>query len=204
MTDDKLDLFKANKEQYRAGKRPILVEIPSAVYLSIDGQGAPGSADYVAAIGALYGMAYTVKMTRKVSGRGDYVIGKLEAQTWIEGDGDLDQAPIEAWSWRLMIRTPEVVDEADLDDARTKLTDKGKGAGVDRVTLIEIAQGRCVQMLHVGPYDREPETVAVMLDFAAAEGLRRKGRHHEIYLSDPRRVPPEKLRTIVRIPVAPA
>jgi len=103
-----------------------------------------------------------------------------------------------------MIRTPEAVDEADRTRAETSLLEKGKDPAVRDVALIDLAEGPCVQMLHVGPYEREPETVARMLEFAAAEGLEPHGRHHEIYLSDPRRVAPEILRTILRLPVRPA
>jgi hypothetical protein len=100
-----------------------------------------------------------------------------------------------------MIRTPDIVGKADLADARRTLAARGKDAGCERVELIRLGEGSCVQMLHVGPYDQERVTIERMLAWAADEGWQPAGRHHEIYLSDPRRVPPAKLRTILRMPV---
>jgi hypothetical protein len=199
---EKIDLFKLHRDEYAAPKKPALVEVGSGMYLAVEGTGAPGGPDFEAKIGALYGIAYTVKMTRKVDGRGDYVVGKLEAQWWTgDGDPDFETAPPDEWCWRLMIRTPEVVKAADLKDAVRRLESKGKGAHAGEVALNKLREGRCVQMLHVGPYDREGETVEVMQRFAEAEGLAFHGLHHEIYLSDPRRVPPERLKTLLRRPV---
>ena len=195
---EKIDLYRQERDQYQAGKQPALVDIRPAWYLAVAGRGAPGGDDFGEAIAALYGMAYTVKMTRKFAGKGDYVVCKLECR--YESDACLSR-PAEEWTWTLLIRTPDVVGEDDLDDARRKLAAKGKGDGAERIVLLELAEGPCVQMLHVGPYDQEPVTVARMLDFAEAQGLRRTGEHHEVYLSDPRRVAPEKLRTILRHPV---
>lgn len=104
----------------------------------------------------------------------------------------------------MMIRTPEFIEQRDLESAAAKLIEKKKGEGVDRVKLERIDEGRCVQMLHVGPYDKEHETIAEMLAFARERDLAVHGLHHEVYLSDPRRVPPERLKTILRQPVRPA
>jgi hypothetical protein len=207
-TTDKIDLFKLHKNEYVAPRQPALVTIKPAQYLAISGQGAPGGEAFTDRIGALYGAAYTIKMTRKFAGKQDYVIGKLECQWWVDGksgecDGDaLDSVPPDSWRWRLLIRTPDFIGQPDLDEATAKLQEKGKGgAELGDVVLTTVAEGDCVQMLHVGPYEREPETVATMRAMAVAEGLTVHGRHHEIYLSDPRRVAPEKLRTILRLPV---
>lgn len=200
---DKIDLTKVHKDQYRAARKPFLVDIGTARYLAVEGRGEPGGEAFAKAVGALYAVAYTVKMTRKSEGRGDYVVCKLEGQWWGDGDRSLDDTPRDRWNWRLMIRTPEVVDEADRAGAEARLMDKGKDPEVRDVALIDVTEGRCVQMLHVGPYEREPETVARMLEFAAAEGFEPHGRHHEIYLSDPRRVASDNLRTILRLPVQP-
>jgi len=202
-TADKIDLFKLHKADYAAPKRPALVELDPVVYLAISGRGGPESEEFQARIGALYGMAYTVKMTRKFGGRQDYTICKLETRWWTgDDDPDLEGVPREDWRWTLMIRTPEFVEQGELDEAARKLTEKNKGACTDAVALETLAEGRCVQMLHVGPYENEPETVEAMRAFAAGEGLRFDGLHHEIYLSDPRRVAPERLKTILRRPVA--
>jgi hypothetical protein len=130
--------------------------------------------------GALYSAAYTIKMTRKFAG----------------------QDSRETWRWKLIIRVPQFIAARDLRDAAAKLKEKGKGDPAAKVRLETIREGRCVQALHVGPYSSEPATIERMKAVAEASGLSFSGAHHEIYLSDPRRVAPEKLRTILRLPVA--
>ncbi len=200
---DKVDLFKEHKAEYEAKGKPALVEIGPATYLAIAGSGAPGSEAFTDRIGALYGMAFTIKMTRKFAGEGDYTVGKLEAQYW-QGDEsryEWGPGPPEQWRWRLMIRTPDVVTATDRKEAIAVLSERGKGKCVAEVELRTVKEGLCVQMLHVGPYDRECETIAAMEERMQREGLARAGLHHDIYLNDPRRIPPERLKTIVRIPV---
>jgi len=207
MNGVKIDIFKLHKAEYKAGKKPTQVATTSGLYLSIEGKGAPGSEPFQTAIAALYGMAYTVKMGRKADGKGDYTIGKLEAHYWVTDGADLATTAMENWSWQLLIRTPEVVDgfpitDADLETARARLRAKKKDEGADLVSLVSLEGGSGVQMLHVGPYETEHETLALMLEYCAAENLKPCGRHHEIYLSDPRRVAPENLKTILRMLVA--
>jgi hypothetical protein len=198
----KLDLYKVHKADYAAPKKPALVRLKPATYLAISGRGAPGGNEFTACIGALYGMAFTIKMTRKFAGQQDYSVCKLEGQWWADGsDLSLASAPKEHWHWKLMIRAPEFIKEKDLEQAAAVLVKRGKGANVERVRLETLDEGDCVQMLHVGPYEKEHETVALMEAFAGKQELRFHGRHHEIYLSDPRRVPPERLKTILRHPV---
>ena len=204
MTGPKIDIFKLHKAEYKAGKKPVIVETNRAMYLAVAGKDAPGAGDFQAAIAALYGMAYTVKMGRKADGKGDYTIGKLEGIYWTADGTDLGDASPDQWCWLLVIRTPELVDgfpvtDKDLDTARARLRDKKKEAGSERVKLKYLEEGPCVQMLHVGPYDKEHETISIMLEYCRAEGFTPHGRHHEIYLSDPRRVAPEKLKTILRM-----
>jgi hypothetical protein len=196
---DKIDLFKTHKADYTTPRKPVLLTIAPAVYLVAEGQGRPGGTAFQERIGALYGVAFTIKMTRKFAGLQDYAVCKLEAQYFF--DRDPSQVPMEEWRWRMMIRTPDFIKKADLAQARAALAERGNAGGTSTVTLERITEGRCVQMLHVGPYDREGETVEIMKDFARREGWQLKGPHHEIYLSDPRRVAPEKLRTILRIPI---
>jgi hypothetical protein len=198
----KIDLYKLHKAEYAAAQKPALRSISQARYLAIDGQGAPGSEIFSASIGALYGVAFTVKMTRKFSGRQDYAVCKLEAQWWSDGERDFTAAPKQAWFWKLLIRTPAFVTQKEVEKAVAVLLKRGKGKEAERVRLESLSEGRCVQMLHVGPYEKEEETVASMKVFAASKGLSFNGRHHEIYLSDPRRVAPEKLKTILRMPVS--
>ncbi len=200
-THDKLDLYKRHKAEYAAPKKPALVETKPARYLAIDGRGGPGDETFQAKIAGLYGMAYTAKFNSKLAGR-DYVVCKLEGLYWT-GDGKpgLDETPKDQWCWTLLMRVPDFITAGLLDEARRALRERGKEGDFDDVGLETIDEGRCVQMLHVGPYEHERTTIDAMTSFAGAEGLRPHGRHHEIYLSDPRRVPPEKLRTILRQPV---
>ena len=194
----KLDLYKLHKTEYAAPKKPALVRTKPARYLAIRGQGVPGGARFTACIGALYGAAFTIKMTRKFAGKQDYAVCKLEGQWFF--DGDPAGIPKDEWKWKLMIRTPDFISPEDLKTAEGALLKRGKSPEVKEVTLETIDEGVCVQMLHVGPYERENETVALMESFAEANGLKLSGPHHEIYLSDPRRVPAERLKTILRVP----
>lgn len=200
---EKTDLYKLHKDEYVTPKKPVLINVKPAAYLTIAGKGEPGGEEFQDRVGALYSMAYTIKMTRKFEGLQDYAVCKLEAQWWVEGEPeDFATVPKDQWQWKLLIRTPDFITQADLDKAVAALTKKGKSPTVKDVVLETIDEGRCVQMLHVGPYDREGETVAVMNAFMKEQGLKRHGLHHEIYLSDPRRVPPERLKTILRLPVS--
>ena len=147
-------------------------------------------------------MVYTIKMTRKYTGLPDYTICKLECQWWLaDGSAGFDQVPQEQWFWRMLIRTPEAVTGDDLCEAQGKLQAKGKTLTVREVTLESLSEGECVQMLHVGPYEQEGKTFKQMEAYAQERGLHFHGRPHEIYLSDCRRVPPERLKTILRHPV---
>ncbi len=203
MPQPKIDICKLYKEEYSAYRKPTLVNANLGLYLTIEGQGAPGSEAFTDRIGALYGVAYTVKRTRKSLGEQDYTIGKLEGQFWCEGEQCMATAPKEVWLWKLLIRTPDFVSQKDLDEAAAVLRKRGKGEYAGLVKLERLSEGDCVQMLHVGPYDKEPETISLMKAFAESKELALSGRHHEIYISDPRRVAPEKLKTILRLPVVP-
>jgi hypothetical protein len=201
-TPEKIDLFKQlRKSDYAQPKKPALVEVGQGLYLTVEGRGEPGGPEFETRVGALYAVAYTIKMTRKFAGKQDYVVGKLEGQWWSDEGPDLKRIPKRKWRWRLMIRTPELVRRAELSAALKNLEKKGKAPGAEQVRLESIAGGSCVQMLHLGPYDREWESIEQMLAFAGEQGLTPHGRHHEIYISDPRRVPPERLKTILRLPV---
>jgi hypothetical protein len=201
---DKIDLYKLHKDQYVTPKSPVLLTAGEATYLSVDGQGTPGGPEFTDKVGALYGVAYTVKMTRKFAGLQDYVICKLEALWWADGpDPSLEAAPPEQWRWKMMIRTPDCVEQDELERAAATLIAKGKAPQADKVCLETQGEGLCVQMLHIGPYEDEPRTIEQMEAFATDQGLAFHGKHHEIYLSDPRRVAPDRLKTILRHPVRP-
>lgn len=201
----KLDLYKLHKVDYLAPRKSVLVRLKPATYLTIEGHGAPGGDEFTACIGALYGMAFTIKMTRKFAGLQDYAVCKLEGLWWADGaNSNFAKTPKDQWHWKLLIRTPEFIKAKDLEQAAVVLVKRGKGANVERVRLETLDEGQCVQMLHVGPYEKECETIALMEAFAEKQHLGFHGVHHEIYLSDPRRVPPERLKTILRHPVRPA
>ena len=196
---EKVDLYKLHKDQYIAPNQPQLLEIHEAKYLTISGRGEPGGGEFTAKIGALYGVAYTTKMTRKFAGKRDYAICKLECLWWLDDERqDFLTADPQQWNWRLLIRTPGFVRSSELDMAVETLLKKGKEPQVRQVNFESFAEGLCVQMLHVGPYGKESETISQMEAFVGQQDLECHGRHHEIYLSDPRRVPPERLKTILR------
>ena len=198
----KLDLYAKHKNEYVANaKQPSIVRVGPAKYLSISGTGRPDSPPFNDAIGALYTVAFTIKMARKAAGQ-DYAVTKLEGLWDVESPSGNWSAPDNVFAWDLMIRVPTFVTEKDLKAAVDDAMKKGKEAPVGRVKLVEITEGECVQMLHVGPYSDEQRTVDKMRAFAAMAGRQFTGRHHEIYFSDPRRVPAERLKTILRNPIA--
>jgi hypothetical protein len=196
----KLDLYKTHNSEYVTPRQPTLVRTKPAQYLTIEGFGAPGNARFEACVGALYGMAFTIKMAHKFAGKQDYAVCKLEGQYF----GDLASVPREKWRWSLMIRTPDFIEQNDLNVAVATILKRGKSTEVKEVKLESISEGDCVQMLHVGPYDKEHESITLMQRFAEDRKLKPAGPHHEIYLSDPRRVPPQRLKTILRQPVCEA
>ncbi len=200
--NEKLDLYKKHKAEYVAPKTPKLVAVKPASYLTITGKGEPGGEAFQTRLGGLYGAAYTLKFSSKALGS-DYGVCKLEGLWWGRRKlGDFSKEPKNAWNWKLIIRTPEFIKKKQLAEAVKTLTEKGKGPEVAAVELETLKEGRCVQMLHLGPYSEEARTMAAMAAFVEENGLKFNGIHHEIYLSDPRRVAPEKLRTILRMPVA--
>jgi hypothetical protein len=197
----RLDLYRKHRAEYASPRRPVLLTVKPARYLAISGRGDPQGAAFGRAVGALYAMAFTIKMASKAAGR-DYVVSKLEGLWWGQRRGRLllDE-PRHAWRWTLLIRTPDFVTPAQRAAAVRQLVARGKDTLVARVKLERLEEGRCVQALHVGPYDEERRTLEAMHALAAERGLLPDGKHHEIYLSDPRRVSPERLRTILRQPV---
>src|SRR5262245_25618595 len=197
----KLDLYTKHKDEYVAPPDPVVVDIKPARYLAIQGRGEPGGDAFQAALNALYNVAFTVKMARKSAGR-DYAVSKLEGLWWGKGkEGKFLDQPKSTWHWQLLIRVPDWIQAKEVSTAADALLTKGKPQEVRNVELLLLDEGRCVQMLHVGPYDEETGSIDRMTSFAAAQRLTMHGRHHEIYLSDPRRIPAAKLKTILRHPV---
>ncbi len=203
-----IDLRKEFKHLYQpSAKAPVLVEVPDLQFLMIDGEMEPGllpgdSPAFAAAIGALYGAAYTLKFMFKRAKEDpvDFPVLALEGLWWAD-DGDVDLTRPGAWRWRLMILTPDVVTSESFETASGQLREKHPEAPVERLRLERFAEGLSVQMMHVGPYADEPRTFELMRTFAASQGFSLCGKHHEIYLGDPRRAAPEKLKTVLRHPV---
>jgi hypothetical protein len=166
----KLDLYQTNKAEYVAPRDPVLLRVAPATYLGIAGRGAPGGDAFQQAIAALYGVAFTVKMARKLAGR-DYGVCKLEGLLWADSGRSLTTQPKDQWSWRLLIRTPDFIGKPEIEAARRRLAEKGKDPLFKHVELTPLDEEPCVQTLHTGPYDREPETVARMEAFAAGARL---------------------------------
>ena len=193
---EKVD-FKREIAAYRAPKgRFAVVDAPDLQYLMIDGHGDPNTgAAFAEATAALYPLAYRLKFASKKSLGRDYVVMPLEGLWWADDMAAFTAARDKSrWDWTLMIMVPDWIDQEMVATA---------GGGAGGVRLATLSEGRCVQTLHVGPYDAEAEVLARMHDeFIPGHGLRMTGRHHEIYLSDARRAAPDKLRTILRQPVA--
>jgi hypothetical protein len=196
-----LDAYRAKAGQFR------IVDVPDLQYLMIDGHGDPNTSPAFAdAAEALYPLAYRLKFASKKALERDYVVMPLEALWWAD-DMDLFTTSRDKsrWDWTLMIMTPEWIDQAMFAEAGAQVAAKGNPRRLPEVRLATLSEGRCVQTLHVGSYDDETATLARLHDeFIPGNGLRMTGRHHEIYLSDARKVAPQKLRTILRQPVTEA
>jgi hypothetical protein len=201
---DKTD-FKKDLDAYRATLREFrIVEVPDLRYLMIDGRGDPNTSPaFTHAAEALYPVAYKLKFASKRQRGRDYVVMPLEGLWWAE---DMDvfttSRDKSRWNWTLMIMVPDWIDHDLFATAVQEAGAKNRPARLDEVRLEVLSEGRCVQTLHIGSYDDEAALLARMHhEFIPAHGLTMVGRHHEIYLSDARRVAPDKLRTILRQPV---
>lgn len=192
-----VDFSKMLRELYTAGNTIAEVDVPRGVFLTVEGQGMPGGAGYLAAIDQLFGVAYTLKYALKAEGLPDFKIGMLEC-LWFNETPPRDP---EQWRWRAMLRIPVAVTPAQVAAARKAvLARKGLDAGAVRRTSWR--EGKALQVLHVGPYDAVGPTYEALQAQAAERHYRVRGPAHEIYLNDPRRVGPERTRTIVRLPIA--
>ncbi len=204
------DYKKEFKNLYNPPKKPVIVDVPPMRFISVSGEGDPNdpSGEYANAIELLYGVAYTIKMSKRgdhrIDGYFDFVVPPLEGFWWQPGVQGVDYQHKENFHFVSLIRMPDFVTGADLDWAKAAATAK-KGRDFGKVELLEYSEGLCVQCMHVGPYDDEPQTVDAMHEFAASEGysvdITDERPHHEIYISDPRKTSAEKLKTIIRHPV---
>lgn len=202
---EKLDLRKELRHLYQPGaKAPVLVEVPLFRFLTIEGVGGVGGPEFQAAIGALYGLAYPLKFAAKFKRDLDYPVMPLEGLYWdAETGGPLALGQPERLAWRLLIMVPGAVPEELIETTRAEVAAKKDPPRLAEVELQALTEGKSVQIMHVGPYAAETATVERLLGFAEEQALEVAGHHHEIYISDPNRTAPEKLKTVVRYPVSP-
>ena len=198
-----IDFKKTDKHLYQPGTTPELVDVPTMLFLAVDGTGDPNTSPaYTDAIEALYAISYGIKMAHKQTL--EYVVPPLEG-LWDHPDTDITDKT--RFVFTAMIRQPEFVTQDILDAAKTSVARKKPGLSLAGLRLMPLTESLCVQAMHTGPYDTEPETIAAMRTFARdtgyVEDLGKARRHHEIYLSDPRRTAPQKLKTVIRHPVKP-
>ncbi|MFH1236692.1 MAG: GyrI-like domain-containing protein [Parcubacteria group bacterium] len=206
----KIDYKKDFKQLYLPPTKPVTVKVPKMNYLMVDGEGSPESKKHTTpfqqAIQALYSIAYTVKFTLKFARVGpEYTVPPLDGLWWMKGGkNDFDLKRPNDWRWRLMIVQPNHVTKRHIVDAIKLIRERAKkkkqppSPRLDDVVLKPFAEGLCVQIMHIGPYDKEKPSIEKLLIFVKEKGYKIAGLHHEIYLSDPRRVVPSKLRTVLR------
>lgn len=204
------DFKKEFRDLYQPKTKPSIIEVPPMRFLAVEGKGDPNDEGgaYQHALELLYGIAYTLKMSYKtdhaIAGFYQYVVPPLEGFWWQPGVRGVDYADKSSFCWVSAIRVPEFVGSEDFAWALEAATAKKK-LDFSPVHLVEIHEGLCVQCMHVGPYDNEPATVAAMHELAESQGyipdFTDERRHHEIYLSDPRKVDPAKMKTVVRHPI---
>ncbi len=191
----KLDLAKTLKPFYTAASRPQRLTVPAAQFLAISGKGDPEGHHFISSIQALYTAAYSIKNYYKQRQQ-DFTVCKLEGLWWVEGH--YLQAPREQWQWQLLIRMPDYVTAEPVQQAIDQAFVKKQLPLLKNITLVQFEEGDSVQVMHTGPFSTEAVTLQLMEDFFAENQLKRRGKHHEIYLSDPHKTAPEKMRTILR------
>ena len=204
------DFKKEYKEYYLPKNKPEIIDVPRMNFIAVKGKGNPNEEDgeYKQAIGLLYGIAYTIKMSKKtdhrIEGYFDYVVPPLEGFWWIEGLDGMDYNRKADFSWISVIRLPDFVTEEDFNWAKKEATVKKK-QDFSKVEFMSLEEGLCVQCMHIGSYDDEPATVELMDRYLAENGyendLSDTRRHHEIYLTDARKADPSKMKTVIRHPI---
>lgn len=204
------DYKKEYKEFYMPKNKPSIVEIPKMNYIAVRGKGNPNDEDgeYKQSIGLLYAVAFTIKMSKKganqLEGYFDFVVPPLEGFWWQNGIQGVDYTRKENFQFISVIRLPDFVTREAFDWAVAEATRKKK-QDFSKVEYFSYEEGTCVQCMHIGPYDNEPATVSLMHEYAQAQGyqldISEKRMHHEIYLSDPRKAAPERMKTVVRHPI---
>ncbi|MBK9994615.1 MAG: GyrI-like domain-containing protein [Saprospiraceae bacterium] len=205
---DKLDLTKKYKTYYTAKTKPELVQIEVAQFISICGKGDPNDKPFSDNIEALYSTAYTLKFIYKAIDK-DFVVSKLEGLWWFDEakytGKDMVTTTVEVprseWEYRLLIRLPDFVTKQELEKAKETVLSKKGIQLAKHIEFHEMTEGKCVQMLHLGPFSTEPATLKQIQNFCETNALTKNGFHHEIYLSDFRKTESDKLKTILREPV---
>jgi hypothetical protein len=205
---DKLDLTKKYKTYYTAKTKPELVQIEGAQFISICGKGDPNDKPFSGNIEALYSTAYTLKFIYKAIDK-DFVVSKLEGLWWFDEakytEKDMVTTTVEVprseWEYRLLIRLPDFVTAQELEKAKETVLSKKGIQLAKHIEFHEMTEGKCVQMLHLGPFSTEPATLKQIQNFCETNALTKNGFHHEIYLSDFRKTESDKLKTILREPV---
>ena len=204
------DFKKEFKEFYMPAKKPSIIEVPTMNYIAVRGKGDPNdeNGEYKKSIGLLYGIAFTIKMSykgeHKIDGYFDYVVPPLEGFWWQEGVDGIDYAHKENFSFVSLIRLPDFASKADFEWAVAEATKKKK-TDFSKLEFLTYTEGLCVQCMHIGSYDEEPATVALMDEYIKERGyvndFNERRLHHEIYLSDARKTAPEKWKTVIRHPI---
>lgn len=203
---EKTDVRKQLKALYNpSSNRFEIIDVPPLAYFMVDGSGDPNtSAAYAEAVEALYAASYTLKFMSKAALSRDYVVPPLEGLWWAEDMTTFVSREKGKWSWTMMIMIPDFIDHATAEQAIEAAAKKKGLPALGRVRVERLEEGRCVQIMHVGSYDEEgPVLKRLHEEFLPANGLTERGRHHEIYLGDPRKTAPEKLKTVLRQPVQP-
>lgn len=199
----KIDLKAELKALYSApSAKPVIVDVPAMNFLMVDGAGDPNTAPaYVAAIEALYGVSYTLKFTLKRGPEAlDYPVMPLEGLWWADDMADFAKGDKSTWKWTAMILQPAFITHARVVEAIAAARKKHPSDAFDRLRFESFAEGEAAQLMHIGPYSTEGPNIARLHAFIEATGGRLSGKHHEIYLGDPRRSSPERLKTVIRQP----
>lgn len=201
----KKDLSKELQELYFPPTRePISVKVPKMKFLMVDGRGNPNtSKDYQEAIGALYSLSYTMKFMLKFGQKKvDHIVMPLETLWWTDKGTNFMTAEKDTWNWRAMIAQPEHVTKDLISKAKDELARKKKDVpGIDKVKFETFEEGLSAEIMHIGPYSEEKSSIEKLHNFIAESGRKPRGKHHEIYMSDPNRAKPEKLKTVIRQPM---
>lgn len=200
MIMSKLDMTKAYPEYYKAKNTPQLVDLEPYYYLTVEGVSAPEDPIFHSAIEQAYAVAYGIKFACKAKEM-DFTVPKMEGFWWVTGELPFEETPRDQWHWKLLFRMPDFVGDEEFKAAVTTALNKGKLSANHQLKFEQIHEGKSAQVMHTGSYDEEGPTLEKLYAFIEAEGLEISGYHHEIYISDPRRVAPEKLKTILRYSV---